>query len=405
MAASPIGGLYVAIPERKGTIVVFLGSNGRPRPGWPVRVGSGWCPTLLAPEDGSVRLICEVVPEDDGLRAPMSRVYAFDRTARSLPGWPVEIEAGYTARMIGDDLHVLVVPYEGDTPAPDAPDHVLVAVISPDGVVRRGSDVPLFDCCENALGIGPDGTGYVTTIEYPQSTSRILAFDQMGTRSGWPVTIDGQVSRVAFDAQSRVYVAVAGDDATTWTIVFDATGQGVGGAGGPLPYSTNPWIGAGAEGPGPLFVAADGTAFLVSGEDGTTIVALDPGSTPMAGWPYHSALPTQLTGGCGEGDTGCGYLRVDPAIGPGNVLYVSLAAAKPSTGGQIVAIRPNGRVREGWPVRLRRAGSMFWAVLVGPEGTVHALAIEPETDDRSSATILGIAPDSTVLYRTTIVEP
>jgi hypothetical protein len=65
----------------------------------------------------------------------------------------------------------------------------------------------------------------------------------------------------------------------------------------------------------------------------------------------------------------------------------------------------DGRVVEGWPVGLRRAGSGFWSVVVSANGTVYALAIEPEPGDRSSATILGIAPDSTVRYTTTIVDP
>ncbi|MBF8289922.1 MAG: hypothetical protein HW391_890, partial [Chloroflexi bacterium] len=58
-----------------------------------------------------------------------------------------------------------------------------------------------------------------------------------------------------------------------------------------------------------------------------------------------------------------------------------------------------------WPVELRRAGSEFWTVVVGPDGTVHALAIEPEAGGGSSATILAIASDSSVIYGTTVVEP
>jgi hypothetical protein len=42
--------------------------------------------------------------------------------------------------------------------------------------------------------------------------------------------------------------------------------------------------------------------------------------------------------------------------------------------------------------------------VVGPDGTVYALAIEPEPSDASSATIIAIAPDSTVIYATTIVD-
>lgn len=70
----------------------------------------------------------------------------------------------------------------------------------------------------------------------------------------------------------------------------------------------------------------------------------------------------------------------------------------------MVAIEPNGRVRSGWPVGLRRAGSMFWSIAVGPDGRVWALAVEPETRGYS-ATILAIAHDSTVVYATTVVEP
>jgi hypothetical protein len=62
-------------------------------------------------------------------------------------------------------------------------------------------------------------------------------------------------------------------------------------------------------------------------------------------------------------------------------------------------------VRAGWPVELKRPGAEFWSVVVGPDGTVYAQAIEPESGDRSSATILAIARDSPVLYTTTVVEP
>ena len=50
-------------------------------------------------------------------------------------------------------------------------------------------------------------------------------------------------------------------------------------------------------------------------------------------------------------------------------------------------------------------GAEFASVVVGSDGTAYALAIEPETGGKFSASILAIAPDSTVLYTTTIVEP
>ena len=85
-------------------------------------------------------------------------------------------------------------------------------------------------------------------------------------------------------------------------------------------------------------------------------------------------------------------------------MYLLNAADSPSTGGSVVAIGADGVVRDGWPVGLRRAGAAFSSVVVAPYGLAWALAIEPETKG-SSATVLAIAEDSTVLWTTTIVEP
>ena len=94
-----------------------------------------------------------------------------------------------------------------------------------------------------------------------------------------------------------------------------------------------------------------------------------------------------------------------PAVGPDSTLYLPLQARDVTVGGIIVAVGPDSRVRPGWPVELRRPGAEFWSVVVGSDGTVYALAIEPEARGSSSASILALAPDSTVLYTTTIIEP
>jgi len=125
----------------------------------------------------------------------------------------------------------------------------------------------------------------------------------------------------------------------------------------------------------------------------------------MAGWPYRSDLGLEGTGFCPSEDTGCGGFRAAPTVGPDNVLYILQEAATPSAGGRIVAISPDGRVVDGWPVQLRRAGSEFWSIVAGPDGRVYALAIEPEPNGAHSATILAIAPDSDVQFNVTVVEP
>jgi hypothetical protein len=177
-------------------------------------------------------------------------------------------------------------------------------------------------------------------------------------------------------------------------------------SGGPALVSSSTWRGAGDSVPGPPIVAADGTAYIVSTEGGsTTIVGLDPSGQPLAGWPYRSNDALQETGICAPPDVGCGWLRTAPAIGEGGRLYVLLAPTSPSTGGSIVSVASDGRTWQGWPVRLQRAGSMFWSAVGSADGSLAwALAVEPEKAGYS-ATIVGLAADSTVLFRSTVVEP
>ena len=157
------------------------------------------------------------------------------------------------------------------------------------------------------------------------------------------------------------------------------------------------YSGAGPSEPAVL-VAADGAAFLLS-YDERTVYGLDPSGQTMAGWPYQADRGPQWRGSCPADVTGCGVDLSTAAVGPGDVLYL------PRTGGSLVAIGPDGRVRPGWPVVLTRPGAEFWSVVVGSDGTAYALAIEPEAGERSSATILAIGPEGRVRYRVTVVEP
>lgn len=83
-------------------------------------------------------------------------------------------------------------------------------------------------------------------------------------------------------------------------------------------------------------------------------------------------------------------------------------------GGQISAVGLDGKVRDGWPVVLNRPGATLESAILGSDGTLHALAIEPETYRdppaescvaSDSATVLAIDPDGQVRYRVTVVEP
>ena len=162
-----------------------------------------------------------------------------------------------------------------------------------------------------------------------------------------------------------------------------------------LPIATAAATDEGMWTPGSPLVAEDRTAF-VSGDPGpgvnapvsTTVFALDPSGRVMRGWPRIRCWPP----------VGEGWLdAVASALWPGKVVY-SLRAApdagssvEPTTGGSIVATGPDGRVRLVALV-LSRPRAEIRSAVVGPDGTVYAVAIENEPDHPGSATILAIGP-------------
>jgi len=416
MAPGPGGGVYVSIPvttdargSGSGSVVALLDQGGRPRPGWPIRLsGVDSCDLLLAASDGSVRVVCFVPNQEEGLNGAVRRAFAFDSGGLALAGWPVDVGDAFTGRVVGTDLTMIERPYYGDLGPPE--DFVNLVVIRAGGRAVRGSEVSFGQCCENTWAVGPNGIAYGTyrrDFETRDSVKTdVIAFDLAGVQPGWPATIDGNTSELAFDARGLAYLVVGwSTERPARTVVLDggAKLQPSGSADQPI-VSTGTWNGAGDDYPGPPIVAADGSAFIVSTEaDRTAVLALDPNGQARTGWPYRSSLAMQWTGFCGGGDTGCGQARTMPAVGQANVLYL-LQAASTSGGGSIVAVGTDGRVRAGWPVGLKRAGSAFWSVVGNPAGGVWALAIEPETHGYS-ATILSIASDSTVRFATTVVEP
>ena len=137
----------------------------------------------------------------------------------------------------------------------------------------------------------------------------------------------------------------------------------------------------------------------------TRVYALDSSLAIVDGWPFEPAAALERPDPW-RGTEGISCpAQARPAVASDGTLYLPLQARNPTVGGSIVAVGGDGRVRAGWPVELRRPGAEFWAVSVGPDGTAYALAIEPEGGGASSATVVAIAPDSTVRYAVTIAEP
>jgi len=253
------------------------------------------------------------------------------------------------------------------------------------------------------------------------SATQITAVGLGGALPGWPIRIDGYASTPAFDPDGRIYVTVdMPGRSSSQVLAFTRGGRAIQGWPAELPVAAPvEWYGEGEFPPPAPVVAPDSSAYVVTevGEhpfNGTTAYAIDRSSNLRAGWPYRTSTGLVWLGECGCSATGCGGWRSDPVAAPDGSLYLLQAAPSAGTGGSVVAVGMDGAVKAGWPVVLRRAGAEFSSVVVGPDGTGFALAIEPEEylpDEcggmvsLDSATILAIIPDGTVRYRTTIVSP
>ena len=411
--------LYVAIPTPDGTVLVgLIDSTGHPRAGWPIALErTTSCEHLFPVMDGSVRLLC--TPANvEGNMLGVVRAYAFDRDGAPLPGWPIDLDRygadGYFAgRVTGDELTVLAWKSLGDQIQPDQPaGNAWIMAIAADGTVDVGTKVSYgIDCCIDTWVVGPEGVAYGTVHHFSDTPagarSELVAIGATGVPAGFPVAIVGSASRPALDAAGLIHMTVGTpNERPSGTLVFDSTGRTVDASSGEMDLApTSKLLGTGAIPVAPL-VGRDGTSYVIDLSGGiTTIAGLAPSGQSMAGWPYRSNVELQRTGICQEGEVCQRSTWSAPAIGPDNRLFLLHAATTSTAGGSIVAVGQDGSVVDGWPVGLKRAGSEVWSIVVAPTGNAYALAVEPEPNRSHSATILALAPDSTVLYTLTIIEP
>jgi len=366
------------------------------------------CQVLFALEDGSVRAVCTL--ESQGNMYNPVAAFAFDAHGVLLSGWPVEVGCCFAGqRMVGDELVLLeVVPFSDVIVEGQPYAGIQLTTVAADGSRETGAQLPVFDpCCTWA--VGPDGVAYGTAInDGDKEASRITALDPTGVPSGWPVTFDGLTSGPAFGPGGRIAVTVGSlVRSASRVVVFDREGKAVSGRSAEFPTARAEFGAAGGCGlgnPQPPLVAGDGTMFVLDWGEGAAF-ALDPSPKVKPGWPYRPASPLAMRDSrYVREDMFCPSLGL-PAVGPDATLYLPLEPRNAAIGGTIVAVGLDGRVRAGWPVALQRRGAEFWAIVASSDGTTYALAIEPESSTTSSASIVAIAPDSKVLWTTTIIDP
>jgi outer membrane protein assembly factor BamB len=361
--------------------------------------------SIHAARDGSIRVACSP-PEDgsEGLGPPIMRIFAIDREGHPMRGWPVDIEDGSIAGIQGDDLAVTLRTYVGEGGGEGDVEPIGLAVIRADGQVRMGRGGVEATCCDSTTAIGPASAYLVNRAGdlVDTGSSELIAFGL--DRVKWRTPIDGTASDPAFGANGNAYVS-------SWMpglqesrmFVFDPDGHAVPFNAHSLPMvPTNGSAPAGPEHPAPPTVASGGSLFLLEEANDASILALDAAGTPRRGWPVNWASGVEHAGDCGQ-DTGCGLPTVMPAVGRDGSLYVALNATGNAAGGSLTALSPAGKVRSGWPVGLKRRGGQFWRVVAGSDGGIWTLAAEPDKDGYD-ATLLSIAPDSTIRGKVTLVE-
>ena len=330
-----------------------------------------------------------------------------------MAGWPIQLRPTRGVSLVGDDLSVMSGRSLTDTVTTGEPSwEGRLTTITADGTVRAGTAVPMVEtCCGASFGISAEGIAYgVESIGdwdgEGDEVSRILALAGSGAVAGWPVSINGVASGPAFGPDGRILVTVGSFvRSSSRVLTFDSAGQAFTARSAALPIRSAEWgVDCVAGAPPVPVVAGDGTTFLWSEMD-PDIFALDRSLAVRAGWPYRPPTAVEIPDPWrGIDGLNCSRPAV-PTGGPDGSLHLPLQARNHDVGGAIVAVGTDGRIRRGWPVELKRAGSEFWSVVVGADGTAYALAIEPESGGRSSASVLAIAPDSTVAYATTIIDP
>jgi PQQ-like domain len=421
LAAGPNGTVFVAIPQPDGWVLVLLDRSGQPRPGWPIRVEhSRSCPLMFPVDDGSVRIVCD----GTDLPRPINefadvRAFAFDARGRPLAGWPVLLRPAFAGGMVGDELTVLSWQRLTDAVPTGVVSHeVWVTTAAADGSIASGTRLPRVQtCCGESWGVAPDGVVYsVFTVGERDGpgfveVSQVTALDLSGERTGWPVDVDGIASGPAFLPSGQALLTVGSyDRRTSHVLVIDRDGEAASARSAELPIATGALFERGIDGPyecgvpspRPPVVAHDGTIYVTSEID-TAVYALDASLESVPGWPYSPAS-SRVYRFNPRSELSCGSFAI-PAVGADGTLYLPLQAGDETIGGSLTAVGRDGLARPGWPVELERPGAEFWSVVVGSDGTVFALAVEPEAGDTSSASILAIAPDSTVRSITTILEP
>jgi hypothetical protein len=429
LAPAAAGGVWVLVNdppnvavESGRAVIALLATDGVPAPGWPqeiqgvecsIRAGIPASPfsqlPLVAP-DGSVRLLCRNAAPD-----ATAAVFAlsFDAAGAASPGWPVLLPADpVDARMVGDTLVLATSEVTTDADGNVLEGAFRILRVSASGKLEQGQAAARDRNSSYDPTLAADGVAFQRWVhddEGADPATEILAFGFDGALPGWPVSVPGIVSAPVAGPDGRYYATTSAranyDALAANQALVTLTSGGTLSVGLDLPVAgISEATFAGGYAPIRPVLDSGGSAWVMGADTRENVVihALGPDGTVRDGWPWSAGLPIEEQGECDGQDTGCGVWRTVPALGPGEVLLVLLAPADKKSGGQLVAVGSDGAVRDGWPVKLTNPNGQWDVVAAGADGTVYATAVEPGGDG-STITLLAIAPDSEVAWRSTLV--
>jgi hypothetical protein len=304
--------------------VVLLGTDGAPRPGWPVKLPRASVDTnprvqLLAGPDGTLYV--------EDLAADAIYAYSSDGTLKT--GWPLQ------------GWHQMT--------------------FDPSGRIYVWKQ--LFGASEGARYSGP------------ARETQIAAVDSAGhLHSGWPLVLDGPVSSPTFGPDGTVYATRGtsygpgpeGSSTSATLLAFDRTGEPK--PGWPVPLPTGYWV-VGSE-PGvfqaasdPPAIGANGSVYVIAavsnsaGPGNHVLFAVLPNGRPAPGWPRDIG-PGQLSNVLAD-PTGSGWLTA------GHVIYFV-------SDNHILGLQSDGTLASGWPLS-RPCGAAPQLVEQTPDGGLLVL--------------------------------
>ena len=406
VAPAPDDRLWVGFTRGRDTVLALLGASGV---GAPFVIPNAIDCELLAAGDGSVRAIClydDVQDPDSCLDGcAMPRVYAFSPAGSPLPGFPIWLPSGIStatqgAAVVGTDLVTVTVESYDEVVAEFGEfGSARITTVAVDGTTTEGQQVAApMQCC----AIGPNGAAYGSNAldeEGLELRTQLVAFDANGMRPGWPISVDGSAtSRPAFGPSGQLVYASWIDEGSriAWFNPDGSESRPSIDLAFPLDWSPN------GDAPIPPLADERGRVWVVANG---SILGFDADNAVLPGFPYVAETDLLERGGdCPAGDTGCQTWLEPPVLAPQSLIY-TLENAPEGKGERLNVVNRDGSVRSGWPKTLQRAGAKWDSVTIGSNRIAYAVADEPESNGEASVTIVAYAPNGTVTWKLTVIEP